>query len=531
MLSIAAAQTSSKPHIVSIIVDDFGWNDIGFHAAKQANANEIITPVMDGLASEGVILDRHYVFRFCSPSRSAYQTGRNPIHVNVLNSPLGMFNLSDPVSGFSGIPRNMSTIAEKLASVGYRTIQSGKWHCGLATADHTPKGRGFQDSITYLDGANDYWTSTISAGSYAANCPGQLTDLWASDGPAYGQNNSWSCSQAHQPSSCVYEDDIFTNFVLDKLQAHDPSQPFFLYFTPHSIHEPLEVPQAQLDKFAFINNSDRQAYAAMVNNIDTHIGRIVQALKDKGMWNNTLLMLTADNGGPIYNNGTAGANNYPLHGGKRSNWEGGVRVNALVSGGFIPAARRGAVEEGLVGIEDWYTTFCNLAGVDPFDARGAAAGLPPVDGLDMWPLLSGANSTSPRTEIIMGSSGPTGLLYQSGDTVVQGLIRSDGYKLLWGQIEQDIWTGPFYPNASTSWPNNPRDCGSMAAPTCLYNVFTDPTEHLNVAAQNPDVVQSISARIAELQQTVFNPQRGAPGHQACDIAHQQWKGFVGPFLP
>eukprot|EP00611_Tribonema_gayanum_P011642 TRINITY_DN21956_c0_g1_i1.p1 TRINITY_DN21956_c0_g1~~TRINITY_DN21956_c0_g1_i1.p1 ORF type:complete len:109 (+),score=31.51 TRINITY_DN21956_c0_g1_i1:267-593(+) len=105
------------------------------------------------------------------------------------------------------------------------------------------------------------------------------------------------------------------------------------------------------------------------------------------MWASTLVVVTSDNGGP-----TAfadGASNYPLRGGKYGNFEGGVRVNAVVSGGYLPKAQRGAVATGLIGIEDWYSTFCALAGQDPFDKKASAAGLPRVDSVNMWPYLSG----------------------------------------------------------------------------------------------------------------------------------------------
>lgn len=104
-----------------------GWNNVGFHARDQPNAQEIVTPHMDDLAANGVILDRHYVFRFCSPSRSSFQTGRNPIHVNTGNDYLTLVNKQDPVAGFAGIPRNMTVLAEKLAAAGYATAQAGKW--------------------------------------------------------------------------------------------------------------------------------------------------------------------------------------------------------------------------------------------------------------------------------------------------------------------------------------------------------------------------------------------------------------------
>ena len=109
-----------------MLVDDYGYNNIGYHARNQGNADEIVTPVMDSLAAAGVTLERHYAFRFCSPSRSSFNTGRNPIHVNVGNDALTLFNAADAVSGASGIPRNMTTIAEKLKGAGYHTMQAGK---------------------------------------------------------------------------------------------------------------------------------------------------------------------------------------------------------------------------------------------------------------------------------------------------------------------------------------------------------------------------------------------------------------------
>jgi arylsulfatase I/J len=118
----AGTRAPRSPHLPAA-----GWNNVGFHARDQPNAQEIVTPHMDDLAANGVILDRHYVFRFCSPSRSSFQTGRNPIHVNTGNDYLTLVNKQDPVAGFAGIPRNMTVLAEKLAAAGYATAQAGKW--------------------------------------------------------------------------------------------------------------------------------------------------------------------------------------------------------------------------------------------------------------------------------------------------------------------------------------------------------------------------------------------------------------------
>ena len=183
-------------------------------------------------------------------------------------------------------------------------------------------------------------------------------------------------------------------------------------------------------------------------------------------------------------------------------------------------------------IQDWYTTFCGLAGIDPTDTAAQAAGLPPYDGVDLWPLLSGANTTGPRTEIWLGSGG-AGDVDNSKNPIVQGLIRADGYKLLWGNVIENAWTGPFYPNATTNWCDScPLDCGTQDAPKCLFNVLTDPTEHLEISAAHPDIVSSMAARIKQLQAGIFAPDRGeVQTAAACQALNTQWGGFIGPFLP
>jgi arylsulfatase I/J len=185
------------------------------------------------------------------------------------------------------------------------------------------------------------------------------------------------------------------------------------------------------------------------------------------------------------------------------------------------------VEEGLIGVEDWYATFCALAGVDPEDARAAAAGLPPIDSLDLWPLLSGQNATSPRQEVVLGQplvSGDNSI----GDPWqgVQALIRADGYKLVLGTTHQNVWTSPQYPNASTSWKNDAADCTAG----CLYNVFTDPTEHADISASHPDIVAALKARIIFHNNTMYRPNRGTSDQKyACGVLVNTYGGFWGPW--
>jgi arylsulfatase A-like enzyme len=185
-------------------------------------------------------------------------------------------------------------------------------------------------SLGYLDGANDYWTS--DTGGWCGS--DSFTDLYGpGNSPAFGRNNSWACSQSNQAPGCVHEDDLFTSFALEAISGAAAAQaPLFLYFAPHAAHQPLEVPDAQLARFDFVCANDtskqcqwRKQYAALVNLVDGHIGRIVDALKAAEMWDNTILFLSADNGGPIYGgaftcktcDGDAAANNFPLRGGSK----------------------------------------------------------------------------------------------------------------------------------------------------------------------------------------------------------------------
>ena len=146
------SSVATKPHLLYILADDFGWADADWH--RPAGWNESATPRMHDQVKRGVELDSMYAFKFCAPSRSAIQSGRNPIHVNVQNYQPVVWASDDPQrdpdSGFAGIPRNMTGMAAVLRSAGYRTHFVGKWDCGMATVDHIPKGRGYDTSLFYL---------------------------------------------------------------------------------------------------------------------------------------------------------------------------------------------------------------------------------------------------------------------------------------------------------------------------------------------------------------------------------------------
>lgn len=525
LLPLASCATNdgngTKSHIMFVLVDDWGWANLGLHNPGNP---EVVTPNINALIAEGILLDRHYVYKICSPSRCALQSGRNPIHVNVLNDDVRFHNPLDPIGGQQGIPLNMTTIATKLKAAGYTTHAAGKWNAGMAHPIQTPHGRGYDSALTYFDYDTDFWTENrMNCGTKSA--PVQTVDMWDTLGPGYGLNGSLACNQTAQ-SGCTYQDDVFVTRIEEVIANYTPAAgPLFLFWAPHAPHDPYEVPNAYLTKpeFSGINQTERQFYSAMVNVLDDNFGRVVAALKAKGIWDSMLVVVSSDNGGPIGSG--YGGNNWPLRGGKASIWEGGVRVNAFVTGGAVPPARRGTVESGLIAIEDWYATFCAVAGVSPDDPIAAAAGLPPPDGMDMWPLISGANATSPRTYVFMGNSDGS---QNVGNTTVQGVLRSDGYKLLTGSVPAAFWTGPVFPNSSV-YPSAVKQCGE--APGCLYNVFSDPYESLECSMQYPAIAADLLQAIKDARKHVYNPNRGSDDGLACSVAMSQHGGFIGPFLP
>lgn len=498
--SPGAPNNASKPHLVFMLVDDWGWANVGYH--RNPPTKEVVTPNIDGLVKEGLELDQHYAYKFCSPSRSSLMSGRLPVHVNDQNASPNVYNPDDKMSGFAGIPRDMTGLASKLQAAGYATHQVGKWDAGMATHDHTPMGRGFQSSFGYYHHANDYYTEKAGQCSYNSTRASPV-DLWDTDKPAHGINGTG-------PDN--YEEGLFKQHVLDVISKHDPSSPLFLYYAPHIVHTPLQVPNAYLEKFSFIDNRDRQYYHAMVNYLDDVVGDLVSALKGRGMWENLLFVASSDNGGPEYPGG--GANNYPLRGGKVTDWQGGIRVNAFVSGGFLPDKMRGEKTNGYIHLADWYGTFCGLAGVDSVDIKAAAAKLPPVDSLDMWPLISGENTTSPRTEI---------------HASINALISGD-YKILMGLMRQAGWTGPQYPNQTnpTGGIKSVEDCGNTG---CLFNIKQDPEERMNLASTMPNVLKEMRMKLVAVNGTYFNPNRGNAWPEACQMAVEKYGNFWGPFLP
>lgn len=534
---------SSLPHIIHILADDLGWAELGYHRA--AGDKDAQTPIIDALIKGGIELDRFYVFQYCSPSRSAIQTGRNPVHVNVQNVPPEQSNPKDLDGGWQGIPVNMTGIATHLRRAGYRTHMVGKWDVGMATMEHHPRARGYESWLGYWHHANDYWQHTVDSCALKT-----VKDLWRydsqHDGPAWDLANGEQCSQNNQNpegETCVYEEKVLTDRVKEIIRDHNASEPLFLFWSMHLVHYPLQVPDKYLQRFSFIQNTQRRHLHAMVNYMDEELGEVIALLKERGIWDNAVVVFHSDNGGEIIFDAQCGGNNWPLRGGKFSNFEGGIRVNAFVTGGMVPEARRGAKLDGYATGWDWYATYAALAGVDPTDHKAAAAGLPAHDSINLWPWLSGAQQASPRTEVVVGettSLTPNG----DGQTVIGGVI-SGRYKLLVGpdarkwntnlmtyRVSQDVQTGPNWPNRTISL--RPmlftRHCGRTPDVGCLFDIFEDPYESSSIAEKNLTLFNELLARVDELQKTVYSPNRGLANKGACKKAESSYKGYWGPWV-
>ena len=248
---------------------------------------------------------------------------------------------------------------------------------------------------------------------------------------------------------------------------------------------------------AFVKNRRvREKVFAFVTAMDESVGRILEAIRarDDDMFANALIVFSADNGGPLET-----MSNHPMRGGKFSDFQGGARVAGFAAGGLIPSGRRGTTFAGFIHIADWLPTFCGLAMIDPIDHKAAAAELPPIDGIDIWPQLIGSNTTSPHPELPLSS--------------LALLDTKTGYKIMLGTQRYNTWA------PSRGWPadyrcidrneSTPLECGSAGEVGgswgCLFNIYDDPNERVNLAgsASAAQVLRQMQTRYLEMRARVW----------------------------
>ena len=375
-----------------------------------------------------------------------------------------------------------------LARSGYQSYHVGKWHQGFQTAAYTPVGRGFNGSYGFLQGGQDHWTHWCGASK--ANC-----NIAGPDANKAGAWDLWEQSTAKFPGAPVlgingtlndtatYSGYIFTNRVVEIVQQHDAKTPLFVYWAIHNTHAPIEAPERFVSPYNSFGDRRKEVFSAMVSAVDEAVLNVTSALKSKDMWANTIFVWTTDNGSPVQ----VGGSNHPLKGGKGKNWEGGIRTPAFVCGGFLGPKNRGKLLYGLVAVADWYATFAVAAsGTQAYktDSSAAAAGLPPPDGLDLWPYISGAVVASPRTEIVLdhhmftnasATNGTCGgqVPFAVPGVAALGALRQGDWKLIVGPEAQAFWYGNFTPNVSVPFSKRNATPTERCLPGCLYNIAKD----------------------------------------------------------
>lgn len=426
-------QTAPQPNIVFFLIDDLGYADCGFNGCQ-----DIKTPHIDKLAKGGTVLESHYVQPVCSPTRSALMTGRYATHT-------GVYTIVRPHAEW-GLPLNERTLANALKSAGYETAITGKWHLGEFKPEYRPTARGFDHQYGHYFGALDYFTH-VRDGSHD----------WYRDDKELREEG--------------YSTELVATEACRLIQQKSSSKPLFLYVPFNGVHSPLQVPDRYLAPYADLKGG-RQKLAGMLSAVDDAIGKIVEALETTGQRDNTLIVFSADNGGPNPKNLS---DNTPLRAGKGTIYEGGVRASAFINWpGRIPAGARN--KEPLHAV-DWFPTLVKLAG-------GSLAQPLPLDGVDVWPMLT-QGTKSPHDAILLVQS-PTHAAVRMGD-----------WKLLLNAAQADA------DEASDS--KRPTQATKQGDGIELFNLATDVGETKNLASEQPERVAMIRAKLNEFLKNAREP--------------------------
>jgi len=318
---------AAKPNILLILTDDQGYHDVSYYGTK-----DIMTPVMDRIAREGMRFDNFYAnCPVCSPTRAALLTGRYQDHVGVP----GVIR-THPENSWGYLDTNAQLLPTLLKKAGYHTAIIGKWHLGLESPS-TPNERGFDYFHGWLgDMMDDYWQHRRHEINYmrenakTIDPPGHATDL-------------------------------FTQWSVDYINERSRSkQPFFLYLAYNAPHFPVQPPADWLQRVKERKPGlppKRAELVALIEHLDDGIGKVLKALKTSGQYENTLIIFTSDNGGHL----PSLANNGPTRDGKQSMYEGGLRVPTAIA--WPGKIKPGTVSPQVNLTMDLFPTLLEVAGV------------------------------------------------------------------------------------------------------------------------------------------------------------------------
>lgn len=410
---------NERPNILFILADDLGWGDVSYHGS------DIRTPNIDKLAETGARLEEFYVQPMCTPTRAAFMSGRYPFRYGLQTGVI-------PSGGRYGLPTDEVTLAQVMKGAGYSTSLVGKWHIGHADQKFWPNQRGFDYAYGPLIGEIDHFKHSSHG----------VKDWFRNNQPVEEEG---------------YDTQLFGADAIRIIKEQDGKAPFFLYLAFTAPHSPYQAPQEYLDAYAGIADEQRRAYAAQITAMDDQVGKVIAALDERGIRENTLVFFVSDNGGTrskMFVGEAAVAGDLPpsngnFREGKGTTYEGGTRVVALAN---CPGRVQPGVVNEMVHVVDMLPTFAALAG-------GSTDQNKPLDGMNVWDTIS-TGKASPRTEVVYNIE-PTG-----------GAIRQNNLKLVWTAI--------------------------LPQRVELFDLDKDPSETTDLSASNPEKVAEMKVRIEAL---------------------------------
>lgn len=418
----------SRPNIILMVADNMGYMDPGCYGGGAVLGAP--TPRMDQMAKEGLKLTSFYSETQCSPTRAALMTGRLPIRSG--------YTLATEPGVMAGLSPNETTIAELLSGAGYRTALFGKWHLGDIN-ESEPQNMGFDEFFGILYHFNAYSQPERIGYDPSAEVG---NPIYAIVEASRGEN-----LQVVEPlnlSNMAYVDEKCTDKALSFIENQTNStEPFFMYVAFARTH----FPSVQNPKWA--GKSSNGPYGDGLMEMDSYVGAILDAVRQSGKANNTIVVMTSDNGPTLDQWPDSGFS--PFRGGIGTAYEGGVRVPCIVWWpGYVEAD---TTSNGIVCAVDLFTTFAGLGGTEiPTDR--------PIDGVDQSEFLLGMNDSNRDWAVwYIGAD--------SSATTYPAAIRWHQFKVHFKAY--DSFQGP----ESTY--------GQIPA---VYNVERDPREEHNIAGEH-----------------------------------------------
>ena len=444
------------PNVVLILADDLGWNDLTFGGGGVASGS-VPTPHIDSIARDGVNFTAGYAANgTCAPSRAAIMSGRygTRFGFEFTPTPPAMIGTISRIANRRpgrirkaityldeheplpyqdmGMPASEISLAELLKQADYHTVHIGKWHLGRSRG-MAPHDQGFDESLLMASGMylpKDH--------PYVVNSMQDFDPIDQFLWRALRFSASFNGGETFEPGG--YLTDYYTDEAVRVIEANR-DRPFFLYLAHWAPHTPLQATRADYDALAHIEDHTLRVYAAMIRALDRGVGRVLAALEENGLSDNTIVFFTSDNGGAHYI-GLPEVNR-PYRGWKITFFEGGIHVPYFLKWpARVPAGQTFASP---VHHFDIYGTAAAAAGVElPADR--------PMDGVDLLPFVMGQRSGPPHER----------LFWRSGHYQV---ALAEGWKL---QVNER-------PH-SRVW---------------LYHLDEDPTEQVNLAEERPERVAAL----------------------------------------